>query len=752
MPAGHEGDRRYLGGQLSRSESMSVANSSARALKPRARILRTLGEELISSETVAVIELVKNSYDADASHILVNFDEKGGLTISDDGHGMTFEVVERAWMEPATNYKKKAKNSPFLGRRLLGEKGVGRFAAARLARELDLITRAAASDREVHAYFDWTQFDDEELYLDDVLILAEERIPSEIVVGRYMPHKGQPFPGLPRDGSHGTILRMSGLKKEWGPQELRDLQRGLSRLISPFFSENEFRIYLRLPGEVNENPQQIEAPEIIRYPHYTLAASVAADGEFKLVVELHATGRVTSESGKLIFSEGNREVMAAAESSDESRNLECGPFELHLRVWDRDQLDNLEQKIGTGLRSIRRDLDSVAGISVYRDGFRVLPYGEPGNDWLNLDIRRVQNPTLRLSNNQITGYVKIGLDQNPLLRDQSNREGLDNNRAYADLKAAIRYLLSRLERERASERKAEKTDERGRHPNLFRAPPVDALRERIEATGGDKQALQLLEDTTKAWESQIVRIREVVSRYHSLATIGQLVDKVVHDGRQPLSTIQGQAALARDYIKNRLKKLDEDSPCFEALNKVGMRLAQVREAADLIDLLLKRIEPLGGRRKGRPSKVYINEIIKSSFEHFSHEIDSLGIIVSLPQADDLISVDPLELQEVFINLISNSVHWLRVVPKGRRSIVVLCNRIAPGELEIIFADSGPGIPVPDRNAIFDPYFSTKPDGTGLGLAIAGEIIRDYYDGDLELLDSGPLSGAVFRIVLRKRVG
>jgi C4-dicarboxylate-specific signal transduction histidine kinase len=109
------------------------------------------------------------------------------------------------------------------------------------------------------------------------------------------------------------------------------------------------------------------------------------------------------------------------------------------------------------------------------------------------------------------------------------------------------------------------------------------------------------------------------------------------------------------------------------------------------------------------------------------------------------------LQEVIINLLSNSLYWLRQVPKGRRAIVVQCSRPQPGELEIVFADSGPGIPDKNKQSIFEPYFTTKTDGVGLGLVIAGEIVRHYYDGSLELLDAGPLAGAVFRVLLRKRI-
>jgi hypothetical protein len=132
------------------------------ALRPKARILRTLGEELISSEIVAILELVKNSYDADARLIIVQFsgeplEGKGSLEVSDDGHGMDMNTVQGAWMEPATDVKKKVQQSKYLKRRLLGEKGVGRFAAARLAQELELFTRVPGAEDEIYAFFDWTQ-------------------------------------------------------------------------------------------------------------------------------------------------------------------------------------------------------------------------------------------------------------------------------------------------------------------------------------------------------------------------------------------------------------------------------------------------------------------------------------------------------------------------------------------------------------------------------------------------------------------
>jgi|ERR1035437_1319098 HSP90 family molecular chaperone len=155
------------------------------ALRPRARIMKTLGDELISNDAVAVIELVKNAYDADAGRVLIKFvgpllSGQGRVEIFDDGSGMSLDVVRGAWMEPATPGKRQITKSGRKSRRVLGEKGIGRFAALRLASELELITRARGTDVEVYGLFDWTQFEDEQKYLDQVLILTEERVPEDI--------------------------------------------------------------------------------------------------------------------------------------------------------------------------------------------------------------------------------------------------------------------------------------------------------------------------------------------------------------------------------------------------------------------------------------------------------------------------------------------------------------------------------------------------------------------------------------------
>src|SRR5712691_7573098 len=162
--------------------------SGTQILRPRARILRTFGDELISSETVAVIELAKNAYDADATQVLVRFQGpleigQGRIEVIDNGHGMSLETIQTTWMEPATLFRKRQQRSEQYGRRVLGEKGIGRFAASRLANNLEVVTRRVGEDREIRALFDWSQFGYSHNDLDHVEGLWEEADPAEICPG-----------------------------------------------------------------------------------------------------------------------------------------------------------------------------------------------------------------------------------------------------------------------------------------------------------------------------------------------------------------------------------------------------------------------------------------------------------------------------------------------------------------------------------------------------------------------------------------
>ncbi len=714
-------------------------------LRPRARILQALGSELISSDVVALSELVKNSYDADATRVLIRIDShQNQIEVIDNGSGMSLATIRSVWLEPGTPSKLTNSVSEG-GRRVLGAKGIGRFAAARLARQLDVFSKVKDGQQEAWAKFEWSLFDDPETYLDQISIPSGNRGPKEICSGGTVDLLREPGERH-RAPEHGTVLRMIGLKHKWVDSSVRDLRRTLSRLISPQQKKSDgFRIRLTVVGlDDEESAEDIQAPDLIKYPHYRITGKINADGRYRIRYTVGATGERLTRKGTFERQTKDPFELVARDRGDapeDIRPIACGPLRFDFRIWDRDDLGNVEQRTGSTIRDIRADLDAIAGISIYRDDFRVLPYGEPNNDWLRLDIRRVQKPTMRLSNNQLHGYIGISADTNPHLKDQSNREGLVAGDALSDLSEIVIRVLAELENLRYKSRPRKKPTKRD-NKSLFEMLSLANLREALGERAEEPVFSKALDVADRQIAQGLKEVQDVLGRYHRLATLGQLIDVVLHDGRQPVASITNQADLGIEAIAR---------PRVDPHKDLAPRFVTIKGQAHNLGTLFKRIEPFGGRRRGRPKQLYIEDIISDAFELFGHDINQLGVRTSLPHSKTLVRVDSTELQEIVVNLLQNSLYWLRQVPERNREIRVHLQRTPEGHLQMTFSDSGPGVDPEHRESIFEPYFSTKPDGVGLGLTISGEIASDYYDGSLELLESGPLPGASFRLTLRKRV-
>ena len=739
----NENNLRVSDGQPSQP---AILKSGSGVLRPRARILRTFGDELISSETVAIIELVKNSYDADATRVVVRFNGPievgcGKIEVIDNGHGMSLETIQTTWMEPATLMRRKERRSLGRNRRVLGEKGIGRFATSRLADFLEVVTRCHGAQREARAYFDWGQFDAQEKYLDQIEVLWEEAIPTDIcprgTVGSLW-HVGEEPSST--DLTHGTILRMEGLRSNWGEPQFADLRTKLARLVSPFFGEelssrrDQFELRLDLPHPFEHLAGPIEPSELLRNPHYVLRGTVDADGAYDVTIRLRDSDNEETILGTFL---------------PNSHKPRCGPIELELRIWDRDA-SSLRDLAGRysfeSVAQVRRQLDEIAGISIYRDGFRVLPYGEGDNDWLRLDLRRVQNPTLRLSNNQILGYVLVSSEANPELRDQSNREGLIEIPPLDDLRQLIRMALNELESRRYDIRHPPSSRPSPRSGGLFLDLDLATVRNYVvHHYPDDKQLTNLVGDAERDLEARSHAIQDVVARYQRLAFLGQLIDIVLHDGRAPLTKIGNEALLGSRDAESSIERGDS------VIKKLLSRFEMIETQSDALGTVFRRIEPFGGRKPGRPRSVLLEDVISDACAVLDSEVAEVGARLDTPQTTTSVTVDQSEIQRVIINLLQNSLHWLRQVPRDRRKVVVEVRRNGPEEVEVVFSDSGPGVRENVRDRIFDPYFSTKPDGIGLGLTIAGEVITDYYAGVFELLESGPLEGACFRFTLCRRV-
>lgn len=726
-------------------------------IRPRARLLRTIGDDLISSSTVAAVELVKNAYDADATFVAISIqpaseDQPGWIEVADDGCGMSLETVTGDWLEPATVRKKREPYSHG-GRRVLGEKGIGRFAASRLGNQLHMSTRVTGG-REVAVQIDWSSFDDESLYLDEVKVEWTQQEAADLTPDGRLGDLLSLIGRAPSEAMRGTVLRMNQLREEWSEKSIDTLRTSLARLVSPFNEPRgqrveNFEIWLIVPdAEATWACERVESPDLLRHPHYRLFGYIEADGTFDLEVELRNSEQSAplriEHTGKfgIPTSDGRMPVLAAEiNPKAAARPPECGTVWLEYRVWDRDResLRGVADEFSQKVADVRKALNEAAGVSVYRDSFRVLPYGEPNNDWLRLDRRRVDNPTMRISNKQIVGLVSLALDRNPDLRDQSNREGLIQNQALEDLKALLVGAMSILERERYVGKSRDRAT--GTSRRLFDTAAVTSLKDYVKRThSADPQLKSLVNQVDTEIRGSVKRVQTVIARYRSLATLGKMVDIVLHDGSRPVGSIGTQAKLiARMTPRVAPPRLGQ---------QIADRVGKIEQAHEVLSQLFKRIAPFGGRKRGPRSLVSIEALVKDAVSMLEADIGRLDITVAVSSSPAAVRANPVDLLTVFYNLLDNAVYWLGKMDSADRRIVVsIVDRAS--SVDISFADSGPGIDDEDAPAVFDPYFSTKPNGVGLGLSIIGELLADYYSGSIELIDGGSLSGATFRVSIPK---
>lgn len=712
-----------------------ILNSGEFVFRPRARLIKTIGEELISNDNVAITELVKNSYDAGSPIVDITFTgnvkekeitkrvgrkeiterqhyiekENSSIVIYDQGKGMDFGTILHAWMEPATNYKKKEENKN-TNRKFSGEKGIGRFASAKLSSKLELITKQE-NDNEIVVWFDWNDFSNEETYLDNVKVNWVIRPATEIK-------------------EHGTILKLTNLSDDWDEDKIGELRVALSRLLNPIVPNEDFLISINLPNLMGESLCGIiERPETLNRPNYFIKGSVSKEG---------APLSVIFYSKKV----GREEILDLPEKLFTSiKPYSAGPFSFEFKVWDRDSenLSSIATETNSIIKNVKRDLDDLCGISIYRDDIRVLPYGNQNNDWVRLDLRRVNNPTLRLSNNQIVGYISIGLETNPELKDQSNREGIVEGQAFEDIKDYVKLLLNEVEQRRYAERPRESQTTSNSPSSIFEKLSLKSLSVEIkEKRPNPEEILNLITKKDVEIKETVIKIQEVISRYRRLSTLGLLIDPIIHDGNNYLHKIN----LKSTSILNEIQKTDCN------LSKIADRVGEIQNVRRDFSQLFKRIEPFGGRKRGRPHTIVVEDVIKNQFLLNSEELSKYNISYRLSNTQHKVTIDESELAVVLMNLIQNSIYWLSTIDVEREILVEVEDE--QDGLAIIVSDNGPGVKSGTEDNIFAPYYSTKPDGIGLGLAIAGEIMSEY-DGELSLIKNSILGGASFKLLFKKRI-
>lgn len=675
-------------------------------VKPR--LLTLLGEQLIRDANLAVFELVKNAYDADATMCSVTLEnpdsqEKGRIIVEDDGVGMDEDTLRNVWMVIATDFRAKqrakSRRSPKFNRYPLGEKGLGRLSIHKLGRSTKLVTRVR-DGTELVMEIDWDAVESAE-ELDKAFIALKKRKP--II-----------FP----KNKHGTMFEVTRLRETWSRGSLRRLYRSVNSLCSPFQGPTDFEVALSAPGKEDWLTGMFSAEDANNCATYHVRGSfenttASFNYEFKPPPTFSKKlSKREHESGDIrLVKRGLRRKTVPIDLAAYS----IGKVEFDFWMFDRDPA--VLSTVTDDIKGLKDFLDENGGIRIYRDGIRVYDFGEPGNDWLNLDLRRVNTPTARTSNNQILGILRLDATKSAELREKTNREGFIENEAFADFRDAVICVLTQVEAEKSKDQKNLRTAiGKGTGKKVFEK--FSEIREVLERkgilTGEVENLLRNTEKELELYRDQLLHA----------AVPGLTIGMMLHGAEKILDELRAAA------------------------NK-GVTQDRIRE---LVDRLYRAMRPVTNLLKNpTPIKTSAASLIKEAI--FSAEIrlqrHKIKLLNGMEHGNIDFSIHGSKQMLVasITNLIDNSIHWLESKNPARKFLYIGTTSELEGGPAIVVADNGPGFGSDDPEDLMTPFFSRRVGGMGLGLYIVGEVMsvnkgRMMFPEDGELDLPNEIDGAV----------
>lgn len=748
--------------------------------RPYARLLTMLGDQLIKNERIALVEIIKNSYDADASWVKVtfqNFDPDFGanslskIIIEDDGVGMTESIIESHWVNPATPIKFLGKQADPLtkkGRVIQGEKGIGRFALLKLGRRIEIRTRAARQKSELMLVLDVSKYDENflnkkeasdkdvqtkkgpALFLDDINIeLASIERPEFIRT-----HKISMGARKISRSNHGTRIEISSLSSAWSRVKVEKVFEDLTRLQSIFLTNEIADIDNN--GEADFVSTDEFEVSIFRDEEYQPFSAEHKEKLENIIVNqtvLKIEGGFNQEQQQFNFSlDGVPKTLSLkdAELSGMTafrnyfgkdggllklRGIQCGSFAFAFYVFDfsNDARGKYE------LDSEQKKLIKEHRIYLYRDGIRVYPYGDPEDDWLQIDVTR---GTIRasefLSNDQVVGFVKISQENNPDLKDKTSREGLiDTGYPTSDFIALLRLILAWI-RKGPFEQYRKKTAV-VREVEVFKKEKVQsALDAAVEnAESAPPKVKQSIVEAVKLYKAERKYLVQRAETTEHLAGVGLSVETASHD----LMVAMNRTLVVVDSLISESQRpgdLDKDL--------VNRDLSMIRGTLSFIQSQMKDLQLLFKSTKQRRKDIRVTEVLSKVVRLFQSALDAANIELEVDETTTPLVAKTTDavLLQLFLNLFDNAAYWLESKTGTRKILITLDG----DEGTLVFSDNGPGIKSDDAPYIFDPFFSGKgQDGRGLGLYIARQLLeRHEYTIELSDLKSQKLlPGANFLV-------
>lgn len=685
---------------------MSAIKKGVAVFEPRARVIKLLGEELITNEIIAIVELVKNAYDACATEVIVKLEdvdqeELGTISIQDNGTGMSLETVLTSWIQIGTDHRKQQREedstNKLCNRPILGEKGVGRFAAQKLGSLINVITKIEGDKLETVIEVNWDQFD-------------ETKLLSEVYIDWF-----QRNPVIYKNEEAGTKLEITFINKSWTGQMIRELFLKLNILNSPFPTKDTFNVNVVTNVFQEYTIQPPSMGDIIARSVYSLRGEIDEKGKLDADYIFYNSAYTQFSRDKPIL---ENLLENDPKAFPQGRLPTCGPFKINYYAWDLDPI-SLRETISRSyyLRMIR----PYTGMKVYRDGFRVWPYGEPDDDWLSMDGRRVNVPTRRFSRNQIIGIIEITYENNPELIDKTDREGIIDDVNLVDFKALIMATMRIFENERRSDK--DKTDAM-RERKTIEDEVYEAINELKRSLESNKHFNIYEKNIDKIERVYKMRVKEISSKLLVSAGIGIAYMMPAHD-----------IADSMIYIKDNIKKIIN----YKIFDRdiIQPELEVLLETSNNILELTKGIRNIG--RRTYFTDIKLSSIVNSTINMMKHKLKSEDVKYEFKTiVDSTINGNKSLLTVALMNLIDNSSYWIKTKPKSQWKIKIIVDKDVSNAPRIVVSDEGPGFKDPPEMVV-EPFYSRKPNGSGLGLYIVSEIMGNH-NGRLDFLHSDDSNG------------
>lgn len=708
-------------GSMSREDWEEIGQKIQLNFQPRARLLLQLGDQLIRNESIALTELVKNSYDADASYCKVKLLdvhdlERGKIVIEDDGWGMNLSTIKNAWLEPGSDNKEKIVREKLYsakGRLPIGEKGIGRFGVHKLGREIELITRSSG-EQEVVVNINWDSFKDYK-YLKDAPVTAIEREPRVFI------------------GSQtGTKITIKKLSTSWTRGKLRDAYRAINAISVPSTYDIDQIINAREDKQLSrKDPNAFEVlPEtnlvdwiadipkwqdILQYALFFFNIDILDDKITKFRYRFRPWDNMTKITGTAITEKDNPIAgLLDIEVPDKKKfeplsiptGVEIGQINFQGCIFVRDRsILNIALNKPTFLTDY---LNENGGVRIYRNDLRIYDYGEKGNDWLGLDYKRFNNPSLKVSNNLILASIRLDRKASSSLIEKTNREGFIENKAYEIFSQQISYALRLIELCRESDKR--------------RLDPI--YKPKVETESVLKSINNLVEFIDEKITNPLINKELKIYTNKIEANYKFMYDKLIKSS---------SAGMGWSIYLHEIEKI------IKEIERVVRNNSDKDRSVKLVAHLSKLIENYSQiLRKSERTVESLKKLIEQSLFNVEYRFKAHKIQIEQEflksELSDKIKVSRNLIISTLMNIYDNSIYWLDRAGRENKKIRIAISNEKEGYISIVISDNGTGFLLSPEQMI-EPLMSAR-GGMGMGLHLAKEIMNSHPGSILSFNEYG----------------